>query len=209
MKPQSEKNAGTALIVFTLLMVFTMILHPAGGSFEHLLKIKQMIIITHVIAILSVPFAAVGFQGLTKKVGADNFFSISAFAIVLFSLVAVMLAAAANGLVLPIFIGKYSDATAEVISSIKPILRYNTSVNNAFDFIFTGGFCLSMLFWSIAIIKTKTFPVWIAWFGILLPVAAAVLFISGFAMTSLQGFRIFVSTIIVWILLVGILLRKT
>jgi len=147
---QFEKNAGIALVLFTLLMVFTMVLHPAGGSFEYLLKITRIIMISHVLALISIPFAAVGFWGLTKKLGTANFFSFSAFAIVLFGLVAVMIAAASNGLVLPIFIQKYKDAPVELIESIKPILKYNFSVNNAFDYIFTGAFCLAILFWSIA-----------------------------------------------------------
>ena len=203
-----EKNAGIALIIFTLLMLFTMVLHPAGGSFAYLLKMTAMIIVTHVIAIISLPFATIGFWGLTKKLGLDNFFSLTAFVFVLFGLMAVLLAGSANGLVLPIFIEKYKDATPEFIESLKPILKYNSAVNAAFDYIYTGAFCLSMLFWSIAILYTKKFPAWIAYLGILLSIVPALLLFFGFAPAHLQGFRFFVSSIIVWVIIVGITLIR-
>jgi protein-S-isoprenylcysteine O-methyltransferase Ste14 len=58
-----EKKAGIALVVFTILLVFTMVLHPAGGSVEHLISITGIIVTTHAIAILSLPFGWMGFWG--------------------------------------------------------------------------------------------------------------------------------------------------
>ncbi len=82
-------------------------------------------------------------------------------------------------------------------------------MNNAFDYIFTGAFCLAILFWSIAILFTKKLPVWIAYLGIVLSIVAALIFVSGFALVDLQGFRLFVSSIVLWIILVGITLIRT
>jgi hypothetical protein len=206
---QFEKNAGRALILSTLLMVLTMALHPTGGNFEHLLKITGIIIIAHSIALISIPFAAVGFWGLTKKLGEDNFFSIAAFAIVLFGLIAVMLAGTVNGLALPIFILHYKDASPEMIESIKPILKYNASLNHAFDYIYMCAFCLSMLFWSLVILRTKKLSLWIAYLGIALCILIISLFISGFTLTDLNGFRVFVSGSVLWIVLAGVLLIRT
>ena len=92
-----------------------MVLHPAGGSFEHLLKITSMIVVTHAVAIASIPFAAIGFWGLTSKLGSRNFFAVTAFAVMALSLVAVLLAGTMNGIVLPLFIQHYRDAGPAVI----------------------------------------------------------------------------------------------
>lgn len=208
MTSQVQKNAGIALIVFTTLMVFTMILHPVGGSVEYLQKVSNRIIITHAIAILSVPFGCMGFWGLTQKLGSDRFFSVAAFAMILFGLVAVLIAAATNGLVLPIFIQKYRDATPDLIESIRPILRYSFSVNTAFDYIYTGAFTLAMLFWSIVILNTRKLQVWIGWTGILLSLVAVGITLFGMSMASVQGFRFFASGIVAWILIAGIALVK-
>jgi len=206
---QFEKNSGRALILSTVLMVITMALHPTSGSFEHLLKITSIAIIAHSIAIISIPFAAVGFWGLTKKLGTETFLSISAFAIILFGLIAVMLAATVNGLVLPIFILKYKDASPEIIESMKPILKYNGLLNHAFDYIYMGAFCIAMLFWSIVILRTKKLSSWIAYLGIALFILIISLFISGFSLTNLDGFRVFVLSSVLWIVYAGILLMRS
>src|SRR5215212_3852432 len=96
-----EKKAGISLIVFTILLVFTMVLHPAGGSIEYLISITNRIVITHSIALLSLPFGWIGFWGLTRRIGTEHFGSMLAFGMISFGLVAVMIAAATNGLVMP------------------------------------------------------------------------------------------------------------
>jgi hypothetical protein len=202
-----ERNAGLALIIFTILMLFTMVMHPAGGGFEYLLKIEKMMVVTHSIALISIPFASVGFWGLSKRLGFDNFFSILGFAFAAFALIAVLMAAAANGLALPIFIDHYYDATSEKIETLKPILRYNFAFNSAFDYIYTSAFCIAILSWSIAILRTKKLSAWLAYFGIVIAIAAVILFFSGIAMNSLHGFRIFVTTFILWIVCAGASLR--
>jgi hypothetical protein len=203
-----EKNAGLALIVFTILLALTMGLHPAGGSVEHLIRIQRLIITTHAIAILSLPFGWIGFWGLTRKLGLDNFWSVLAFAMISFGLVAVLIAASANGLIVPIFLQHYKDATPEAIDSIRPVLRYSFAINGAFDYIYTFAFCLAILGWSITILRTGRLSKWLGWAGILVAIAAAVIFVSGVAVHSLQGFRIFVTAIVVWVLMAGVALFK-
>ena len=119
-----------------------------------------------------------------------------------------MIAATANGLVLPIFIQRYSDAPADTISSLKPLLRYNFSVNNAFDYIYTGAFCISMLFTSIAILQTKKLHRWVAYLGIIFSVVAALIVVFA-SPHNLHVFRMFVLSIVVWIFLAGIALMKS
>ena len=208
MKNTFEANAGLALIAGCVLIIVTMVLHPAGGSFEHLVSIIPIIIISHSIALLAIPFCLVGFWGLTKRLADVYFLSITAFAIIAFGLVAVMCAGAVNGLVLPLFIKRYKTASAETIDSIKPILTYNSTLNHAFDYIFIGAACLAILIWSIAILKTKAFPVWIGYFGLLLAFAAIGMLGAGFVFVNLTGFRVFIFGLVSWILLVGYLLRK-
>jgi hypothetical protein len=203
-----EKKAGIALLIFTILLVFTMVLHPAGGSVEHLIKITGLIITTHAIAILSLPFGLVGFWGLTRKLGTDHFGSMLGFAMITFGLMAVMIAAATNGLIMPLYLQHYKEATPEKIDSIKHILRYSFAINHAFDYIYTVAFCLAMICWSATILTTKKLSSWIGWSGIILAIAAAVIFISGMAVNHLMGFRLFVSGIVIWILLVGVALVR-
>ncbi len=203
-----DKSSGRALIIASLLMVFTMVLHPTGGSFVHLLKVSALIVATHSIAIVAIMIIAYGFWGLTCKLKSDVIFSTFAFIVIAFGLIAVMCAAAANGLVLPMFVKRFAESDEKTIDSIQQIITYNTLLNHAFDYIFIGSGCISVLLWSIAIIRTNVFAKWIGWFGIALTAITILLLIAGFVFVSLYGFRVFVFGFVCWILIVGYFLQS-
>lgn len=205
---KEQKESGLALLVGSTLMIATMVLHPVGGNFDHLLKIVTMGMIAHSIAIVSVPFVAYGYWGLTQKLSAASFLSKAGFSIMFFGLIAVMIAAATNGLILMDFVKSYEGASEETIDTLKPFFVFIRSFNHAFDFIFIGAVCLSMLMWSIAMLKTKSMPSWVAYFGILLAIVGIILFVSGTELVNLSGFRAFVFGNVAWILVVGFYLRK-
>lgn len=208
MNNSSQKNAGLALVAFTVLLIFTMGLHPAGGSVQHLIRITNLIVITHAIAIFSLPFGWMGFWGLTKKLGADRFGPMLGFAMISLGLVAVMIAAGSNGLIVPIFLQHYKDATPEAIESIRPVLRYSFAINTAFDYVYTGAFCTAILSWSITILQTKLLAPWLGWLGIAIALGAVIIFVAGVQAHSLTGFRLFVTGIVIWVLLVGVMLYR-
>jgi hypothetical protein len=204
MNTSIERKAGFALIDFTILLVFTMVLHPAGGSIAYIIKITNVIIVTHAIAIFSLPFGWVGFYGLTRRIGMDHFGALLAFAMISLGLLAIMMAAATNGLILPLYLQHYNNASPETIESIKPVMRYGFAINEAFDYVYTIAFCIAIGCWSVAIIYTKKLPAWIGWLGLLVCIATICIFFSGIVLNHLSGFRLSVSVIIAWILLVGI-----
>jgi len=193
-----------SLSIAVILMVFTMLLHPVGGSIEHLQHISGMIMITHSVAILALPFCIVGFWGFTKQLNAESWLSLTAFIFMITGLFAVMLAAAVNGLALPLFLQNY---TPEKMDIFKAVLKYNTSLNHSFDLIFTGATCVAAIMWSLVIISTRQLPVWLGWAGIALAVLAIAAMTAGFVFTNLTGFRIFMAGFGCWMLLIIIVLR--
>jgi hypothetical protein len=204
-----ERKAGLALIIFTLLVLFTMILHPAGGNFQQLLRLAPMILVSHSLAILSVPFGAVGFWGLTKRLGTENFLSITAFSMAALALVGTLLAATTSGLILPIFIFHYKDASPDIVDSLNPVLTYSRSVNTAFDYIYTGAFCLAILGWSIAGLNTKSLPRGLAIWGLVVAAAGLILAIVGPSPATLHGLYLFAACLISWIIMAAAgLIRK-
>lgn len=202
----SPKSAGIALISGCLLLVLTMILHPVGGNVEHLIKITTLIIITHSIAIASIPVLIFGFWGLTQYLADRKGWAIGAFIIMTTGLFAVMLAATVNGLVLPFFVNRFQEAIPETIDAIRPILQYNQSLNHAFDYIFMGASCLAILLWSVASLQTKKLSKWMGYFGLLLSIAAMLVWSTGFNFVDLGGFRYFTFSMVSWILSAGFLL---
>ncbi len=210
MKNKIEKAAGISLLIGSFLMFVTMVLHPVGGDFEHILRVRVLNMTVHSIALVSIPFTWIGFRGVTNRLSAMPFLSQTAYAFITFALVAVMLAATMNGLVLANFTYRYAEASSGLIDAIKPILHFNSALNHAYDYIFIVGICVAVLLWSLAIIKTGALSKWLGWLGIVLSLAALGMGVAGFVFVNLHGFQIFVFGVVAWTVLAGIgLMRPT
>jgi hypothetical protein len=205
----ASAKTGIALLIGSFLLTVTMVLHPAGGSFEHLLKVTPIIIISHAIAIAAMPVFYIGFKGLHAVMDREKLLSQLAIAFALFALIAGMMAAAINGLALPVFINRFADADATTVETLKPILKYGMSLNHAFDYILIGMLCISVLLWSIEMVKAKKLSVWLGYFGIVLTLTAVVMLVSGFVFVTLYGFRVFVFGLMAWIVWAGVHLIKS
>ncbi len=208
MKNQTNYYSGTALITGAAIMTITMVMHPTGGSLEHLRQISTMIIVAHSLAILSIPVTLFGFWGLTKMLSADNPWSMGAFITMCVGLFAVLLAAAVNGLALPLFISHYKETSPEMTNSLTLLLTYNSALNHAFDYIFIGGVCIAVSLWSVVVIKTSSFPKWVGYFGLFTCILVIAGFIAGFIFVDLTGFRVFIAGLVVWMAIVGVLLKR-
>lgn len=208
MNDQLSRHTGISLNVGSILITVTMVLHPAGGGIEHLLQISTLLIVTHSLAIFSIPFLLFGFWGLTKKLNSDNAISMIAFITISMGVFAGMLAAAINGLALPIFLNQFADQSNMTLESIELILQYGLSLNRAMTYIFIGACCLSIILWGILIVRSSLFPKWSGYLGMLLSVSAITTGISGFVLTNLIGFRIFIFGLVLWILMIGYLLCR-
>ena len=208
MNTSTHKSEGVSLITGCLLMILTMVLHPVGGDFEHLLRIATVGTIAHVIAIISIPLVAYGFWGIAKHLSAFRYSYLS-FSFMTFGLVAVMLAAAVNGLILMDFVKSYADADQQTIDALKPIFRLIRSLNHAFDFIFIGAVCISTFLWSLAILTVDKATRALGWLGILLALAALVSLVAGFVLIDLHGFRLFIFGWVAWVIWCGYYLVRS
>ncbi len=209
MANQFHKSSGFALILGSLLMICTMILHPSGGSIKHIIAISNTIIAAHSLAIFSLPIILFGFYGLSDKLSESYKISTLALMIIAFGLIEAMLAALINGLAIPYFLEKYADNPEMHESIIKPIIIFGFSMNKPLDYVFIGAFCLAISLYSLLMIRTRKMPVWLGYYGILLMAASVTGALTGFVFTSLMGFRIFVFSLAGWILITGyFLIRK-
>ena len=155
MNQQDKRITGFSLILGSFFLIVTMTLHPAGGNFEHLIRIMRVNVTAHTVAIFSIPITLFGFWGFQQSFTKAKSLSTLAFFIILIGHLSGLIAAALNGLVLPLFINQYRDATPETIASLKPILKYNGALNHAFDYIFISFICIPIFMWSMAILKTN------------------------------------------------------
>ncbi len=208
MNTNFKKAAGYSLIIGSILMVLTMVLHPSGGNVTHIMETNDTIIISHAIAIFSLPFIAFGFYGLTSLLLNDSKVSFLAFCFALFALIAGMLAAAINGLVLPMFVEKYFNEFEQNKNTLNPIIRYGFMLNKSMDYILLTGILISILMWSVLIIRGNNIPKWVGYYGMILCILALFGAIIGFDFIYLAGFRIIILCVAGWVILAGWVMRK-
>jgi hypothetical protein len=189
-------------------MVLTMVLHPTGGDIAHIMKIHDMAIIAHSLAIFSLPFMAYGFYGLAIYLQNDSKISFLAYAFILFGLIAAMIAASINGLVLPMFVERYFSEFEQNQNILKPIIRYGFFLNESMDYILLAGNLIAILIWSVLIIQGDKFLKWLGYYGIVLFIISLFGAIIGFDFIHLFGFRIIVFSIVGWIILAGWMMNK-
>lgn len=205
METQFRRTSGFCLLTGSVLATLTMILHPLGGGLAEIAHTKNIFLFSHSIAILAIPFIAFGFWGLSTALVTKSRVSFLAFCIICFGLVAVMIAGAFDGVVLPLFASRYwnSDIDATFLQVVR---NYGKYINLCMDYIFIAAITLSVLIWSVVIVTTAQLPKWLGYYGLLLVAVIATCLVFNLNLTSVFRFSLFIFGIVSWKVLASILL---
>lgn len=210
MAPSFRKLSGYSLLIGSSLMVLTMLLHPSGGDIQHILKISKVAIISHSLGVLSTVFTAYGFYGLASALLTPVRLSFLGLCFAGFALVAVMLAALLNGIVLPLYVLQQVPVAEESVTSVKLVIQYGVTINAALAYVFITGYSIAMLIWSFAMIRSERFPDWLGYWGILLVGITIVAALFQLNFISVTGFTVYIAGIVSWIVSTAfILIRKS
>lgn len=185
-----------------------MILHPAGGTSEHIVAKSAITIISHSIGILSVPVVGFGFYGLAKKLRVDNQLSYLGLAFAGFALVSILMAGVLNGLVLPLYTSKNIDQITQNSELVRQLIKYNLTFNATLDYVFIGGYSIAMLIWSALILQTAILPRWLGYMGLALVGITLTGTIARLNFISVTGFTIYIFGIVSWIVIAGFQLTR-
>lgn len=208
MSKNSTKSHGYSLIIGSVLLILTMLLHPTGGSIEHIAHIAKVAIISHSLAILSIVFIAYGFWGLTRLLGSKHNLAYLAFSFITFGLIAVMFAALLNGLVVPIYASKHLNETAEQLKVVKLVLDYSLTFNKVLDYVFIAVYSAAMLIWSIIIVNSSVIPKWVGFLGIIIVIVSIAALSFKINFISVTAFAIYIFSIVLWIITSGYFLIR-
>ncbi|MBP6796007.1 MAG: hypothetical protein KA143_13170, partial [Saprospiraceae bacterium] len=142
MESKMYKYSGISLVLGAALLILTMVLHPMGGSIEYIIKISRIIIISHSIALLGIPFITFGFYGVYRRLCDDTGLSVLAFIFNCLAMMAAVLAGTINGFATPFFANKYHDRIAEVKNQLGLVMQYGFDLNKVLDLILIFSFCI-------------------------------------------------------------------
>ncbi len=202
MESQFRKTTALCLLTGSLLATITMILHPSGGSMEHITHTKGAIVFSHSLAIFCLPFVGFGSWGLSIHLQTPGRVSTLSFFVFCAGLIAAMIAASINGIVLPYFVERYYKTGVDE-AVLKVILGYGRYFNAAMDYIFIGACVFSIGIWSFIIVTKALLPKWIGYYGFIIIAFGMIGVFTNFNFISVFGFRIFIFGLVSWLVLVG------
>lgn len=205
MELQFRKTTALCLLIGSLLATITMMLHPSGGSMEHITHTKGAIVFSHSVAIFCLPFIFFGSWGLSLLLQTSGRISMLAFLGFCAGLIAAMIAASINGLVLPYFAERYYKSGIDE-AVLKAILGYGRYMNAAMDYIFIGACVFAIGLWSIIIVTKVLLPKWIGYYGFIIIAFGMIGIFTNFNFISVFGFRIFIFGLVSWLVLVGVVM---
>ncbi len=205
---------GIALIVGALGTVITMIFHPTGSDLlqqnKDIAQRGEMIAVaTHSLALVSVPILFYGFWGLYKQIGKNSPLASAALTAYLFATFAVICAATFGGLVAPNLTRQMLTADESTRKLLGEMLHYNFQLNQAFAKVFVVGSSLSVIMWSVLILKLNKFATTIGIIGCVIAIVSLVTFFAGYLKLDVYGFGLFAFGQSIWIILLGIFLVRS
>lgn len=205
MEKQFKKASGISLLSGAVFATLTMAMHPVGGSLAQIAGKKEVFIFSHSLAIISIPFIGFGLLGLATALVTKSRMSFLAFAIAVLGLIAVMIAGTVNGFVLPMFAATYSGSTVDG-TVLQAIRQYGWLLGTSMDYIFITALSLAMVVWSCIVITTGQLSKWLGYYGLLIVIVTAAGLVIKFNFTTIFGFRLFVLSLVSWIITAAILL---
>ena len=200
MENKFKQVSGYGLIIGSSLLVATMILHPAGGSIEQIVKSKTFFVSAHSLALLSLPFITFGFFGLTTFLTSRSRISFLALFFSIFGLVAAMIAGAVNGFALPLFLSKITEQSFDVYT-ITSIIKYGFYINASMDYISLAFILIAISIWSMILIRDFKQIKWLGYYGLIIFFSGLITAVNGYNLAGLFLFRILVFAIVSWIIL--------
>lgn len=207
METFSKKLTGLGLSIGSLMAVMVMVLHPPGGSLQHIVNISGVLIFSHSLAIACMPLIAFGLWGLSRTLYGPDRLSVLALMFSIWGLGSATLAGTINGLVLPQFAAQFVDGGTDA-ASLDAVLHYGSYFNKSLGYIFMAAITVAILLWSIAVLSTKHLTRWLGYYGLIVGIIGLLALCSSSNMSSLSLFSTFVFGMVSWLLAAGLLLIR-
>lgn len=205
-----DRKSGIALIAGMAGTIITMALHPTGHDLTsgNAASMMQLNVAVHTLALVCVPILFLGAIGLTQRLASPNRLALSGLVLFGFAEVAVMIAAAASGLITPGLFHHMSEAGPAATDAWRAAMALNGHLNQAFALIFTVSSSVAIVLWSAAILKSSIFNRALGIYGCILGPLTILGVLSGHIWLNVHGFGMVVIGQAVWFISAGVLLWK-
>ncbi len=208
-----DRKSGIALIAGSLGSLLTMAIHPTGGAAAltpgqaaHLALASA---IAHSIAIVSVVLLFLGACGLTRRLAAfartpdPDRLAFAAIVTFGFACVAILIAAAASGFIVPNFLNHMIRDGVVTVSQYHPIVDAIFQFNQTFSRIFSVAASVAIALWSVSVLRNGGIGRGIAIYGCVVAALLTVGLVIGHLRLDVHGMTVVVLGHVIWFIVAG------
>jgi hypothetical protein len=151
---------------------------------------------------------AVGFTGLTRRLGFQRPAATAGLVFYLAGTLAMASAAVINGFALGIFAGRYPNVSADQTAALASSINMAGSISGVWAGIGAVGSSTAILAWSSLLVRRGGGLRLIGVGGILLGLATIAMLVSGTLILNVHGFLLLVVSQAVWTIAIGAALLR-
>lgn len=206
-----DRKAGIALIAGSLGGILTMAVHPRGAvslSAEQVAHLSMASAAAHTLALLSVLLLFLGACGLARRLAAADRISFAAIVTYGFACVAVMIAAAVSGFIVPGIMKHMVRDVPAATHQWEIVIAGIFQINQAFSRIFSVGASMAIILWSVCALRNGGLGRGVAIYGCVV----APLIILGIGIGHLRldvhGMTVIMAGQVIWYILAGLQLMR-
>ena len=207
----TDAKAGLALIVGTIAGLVTMSLHPTGhDALANAARGGHNALATavHLLALAAQPLMLLGALALTLRLLAQRELAVGAYVVYALATVAVMVAAAASGLIAPNVLAHYAAAQGPARDAMMAGLHYTGLINQAFVKVYVAFASVAIILWSAAMLRGGGFSRALAVYGVALSAVLLGGLLAGHLRMNVHGFGVVVVGQGLWMTWTGVLLWR-
>ena len=201
-----NRKSGIAFIAGTLGSILTMAMHPTGGgslTADQVTHLQALSGVVHALAMVSVVVTFLGACGLTRRMFADDRLAFAALVTYGFACVAIMIAAAVSGFIIPDIMRHMVRDVPAAAPQWNIVIVGIFQINQAFARIYSVGVSAAIVLWSASALRNGGFTRGIAIYGCVIAPLIVVGIAVGHLRLDVHGMTAVVLGQAVWFVIVG------
>jgi hypothetical protein len=205
-----EKAYGAILLSGSAVLLVMGLMHPSAipwGDDEALARLAVIDAFAHSLAILGTWLVLLGLVGLSRMLGMERATVMAALVAFAMASVAVVVAAALDGFVVPKLAQQWTEADNAAGGDIKRLIRFCVLTASALTRIYLLLAAVAVSLWSWVIYRDRL-NAGLPWIGAMVCVAGVAMLIGGSAYISAHEVLALVAAQTVWMLLAALLMIR-
>jgi len=201
-----DRKAGIALIAGSLGGILTMTIHPTGGGALAAAQITHLSIVSagaHSMAMVSVLLLFLGACGLAQRTAATDRISFAAIVTFGFACVAVIIAAAVSGFIVPGIMKHMVRDVPAAAHEWQIVIDGIFQINQAFARIYSVAASMAILLWSVSALRNGGFGRGAAIYGCVIAPLTIVGIGTGHLRLDVHGMTVVMLGQVIWFIRVG------